>query len=99
MNSTTGEDYKKAYNTFIVSKFGYHTNNRYDHIPPQMHDGRSIYASFQSTPLWDQSHIENNRIKTNAEYRSFMINNATKLVKEQTYQFYNDMGYVKRFAE
>jgi hypothetical protein len=98
-----GENLNTAYpNTKQVIPqpyLGYHSNNKYDNFPPLMKDGRSITASWQPEAVLNNKIIQDNNIKSNWQYRKFLTNNAVKIIKHNTIDSLNDVGYYKRHTD
>ena len=80
------------------SSLGYTTNNIYPNIPPFMNDGRSLIASWQPEAIINNEIIKENNLKTNWEYRQFMINRADLIMEYNKKEAYNDIGYYKRYV-
>jgi hypothetical protein len=80
------------------SSLGYTTNNIYPSIPPFMSDGRSVIASWQPESIINKEIVKENNLKTNWEYRQFMIQNANSIIEYNRREAYNDIGYYKRFV-
>jgi hypothetical protein len=82
-----------------ASKYGYHTNNRYQGYPPLMQDGRSIEASFQPQAEWNNQVLKQSGIQSNWEYRQYLANNAEAIMKTNWEKAANDIGYFRRYSE
>jgi hypothetical protein len=80
------------------SSLGYATNNIYPNIPPFMNDGRSVIASWQPEAIINNDIIKEQNLKTNWEYRQFMINHADVIMEYNKREAYNDIGYYKRYV-
>ena len=85
--------------TIPLSSRGYHTNNKYPEFPPLMSDGRSIVASWQPEAATNADLIQSNNIKSNWEYRKYLINNAKEIREYNFRESCNDAGYYKRPAD
>jgi hypothetical protein len=85
-------DYKSSY-------LGYHSNNQYDNFPPLMQDGRSLIASYQPESVLNTYLLESNNIKSNWEYRKYLIENSQKIVEFNKKESENDIGYYMRQAD
>lgn len=87
-------------NCLIIPKssLGYATNNIYSNIPPFMSDGRSVFASWQPEAIINKEIIKDNNLKTNWEYRQFMIKNADSIMEYNKREACNDVGYYKRYV-
>lgn len=81
------------------NSFGYSTNNIYEEYPPLMSDGRTITASYQPDSVLNDKIIKENNIQSNWQYRNYLINNGTSIMKQNFTEASNDIGYVKRFNE
>ena len=81
------------------SSLGYNTNNKYPEFPPLMQDGRSITASYQPQSVINDMLIQNNNIKSNWEYRNYLINNGNKIMQYNFVESSNDVGYYKRYDD
>jgi hypothetical protein len=80
------------------SSLGYATNNVYSNIPPFMSDGRSVFASWQPEAIINKEIIKENNLRTNWEYRQFMIKNADSIMEYNKREACNDIGYYKRYV-
>ena len=85
--------------TIPKSSLGYNTNNKYEGFPPLMSDGRSITASWQPEAVINNDMIVNNNIKTNWEYRQYLIHNSKEIINYNFTEASNDVGYYKRYTE
>ena len=82
--------------TIPKSSLGYGTNNKYPEFPPLMTDGRSVIGSWQPESTENASLIESNGIKTNWQYRQFLMKNAQQIQEYNFRETCNDVGYFKR---
>jgi hypothetical protein len=82
--------------TIPLSSRGYNTNNKYPEFPPLMSDGRTITASWQPEAVLNADLIQSNNIKSNWEYRKYLINNAKEIREYNFRDACNDAGYYKR---
>ena len=82
-------DYKSSY-------LGYHSNNQYDNFPPLMQDGRSLIASYQPESVLNDYLVKSNNIKSNWEYRKYLIENSQKIAEYNKKESENDIGYYMR---
>jgi hypothetical protein len=80
------------------SSLGYKTNNVYPDYPPLMSDGRAIVASNQSDTIINYSFLKTSGVKTNWDYRNYLMNNSEKIRELNTLEAFNDVGYYKRFV-
>jgi len=80
------------------SQLGYHTNNVYDNFPPLMNDGRSVISAFQPEALTNNYLIEQLGIKSNYEYRKYLIDNAKDIMKYNCMNVSNDVGFTRRYV-
>lgn len=85
-------DYKSSY-------LGYHSNNQYDNFPPLMQDGRSLIASYQPESVLNTYLVESNNIKSNWEYRKYLIENSQKIMEYNKKESENDIGYYIRHVD
>lgn len=85
--------------TIPKSSLGYNTNNKYPEFPPLMMDGRSITASYQPESILNETLIHDNNIKSNWEYRKFLMNNSQQLMEYNFRESCNDSGYYKRYDD
>jgi hypothetical protein len=103
MFSTKPESIECAYpvirETIPQSKLGYSTNNIYDGYPPLMSDGRTITASYQPNAVLNDKIIQENNITSNWQYRKYLTDNGTQIMKQDFREASNDVGYVKRFND
>jgi len=82
--------------TIPRSSLGYGTNNKYPEFPPLMSDGRSIIGSWQPESTENANLIEANKIKSNWEYRDYLIKNSKDILEYNFREACNDVGYFKR---
>jgi hypothetical protein len=75
------------------SSFGYHTNNVYQGFPPLMADARSVVASWQPESYTNDRMIRENGIQSNWQYRQYLTQNATAIMKQNFSESANDIGY------
>jgi hypothetical protein len=80
------------------SSLGYKTNNIYPDYPPLMSDGRAIIATDQSETIINNSLLKDSGVKTNWEYRKYLMENSEKIREINTLEAFNDVGYYKRFV-
>lgn len=76
-----------------LSYDGYSTNNQYSDFPPMMNDGRSVVSSWQPESYMNKVHKEQNNIKSNWEYRQYLIKNANNMMAKEFNESANDSGY------
>ena len=67
------------------------SNNIHFDAPPLMDDGRN-YASWQQDAVSNNNIKVDANIKSNADYRKYLINNADKIIKLNQYQACNNCG-------
>lgn len=67
------------------------TNNIHFDSPPLMSDGRS-FASWQTQTDMDEHIRSANNIKSNWQYRQFLISNANDIMKCNMYESTNSLG-------
>jgi hypothetical protein len=75
------------------SSYGYHTNNVYQGFPPLMADARSLIASWQPESYTNDKLIRDNGIQSNWQYRQYLTQNATSIMKQNFSESANDIGY------
>lgn len=80
--------------TIPNSSLGYGTNNRHKQFPPLMSDGRSVVSSAQSAEVMNNKLIKENKIKSNWEYRQYMIKNGNTIMEYNYRESSNDTGYI-----
>lgn len=78
------------------SSLGYGTNNKYPEFPPLMCDGRSVIGSWQPESTENAHLIESNGIKSNWQYRQYLMKNSQQLQEYNFRETCNDVGYFKR---
>ena len=67
------------------------SNNIHFDSPPLMDDGRN-YSSWQQDAVSNNNIKVNANIKSNADYRKYLINNADKIIKINQYEACNNCG-------
>ncbi len=72
---------------------GYTTNNIYNGVPPLMMDGRSVIASYQPEAWLNESLLKESGVKSNYEYRQYLVNNAKDIMRRNFEESANDCGY------
>jgi hypothetical protein len=82
--------------TLPKSALGYGTNNKYPEFPPLMSDGRAVIGSWQPESTENANLIESNGIKSNWQYRRFLMKNAQQIQEYNFRESCNDVGYFKR---
>jgi len=82
--------------TVPQSALGYHANNKYAAFPPLMSDGRSITNTWQPESTLNAEIIQTNGIRSNWEYRQFLIQNGGHVAAYNFRESANDIGYFKR---
>jgi len=91
-------DYKNAYpdiiNKYPKSSLGYDTNNKYPFFPPLMNDGRSVISSWNPESIINDKIRNENGIKTNWEYRNYLIKNAVNIMNKNYNETANDTGFM-----
>lgn len=85
--------------TIPASSRGYHTNNKYDSVPPLMSDGRALQAAYQPLDVANMAWVKTSGVKTNWEYRKYLTANALDIMRQNYLESSNDCGYVARFAD
>ena len=97
-----GQELLKAYQPMgklPKSAFGYESHNVYKGVPPFMDDARALVASWQPEAVTNNNLLQSTGIKTNWEYRKYLTENAPSIMKTNTIESYNDVGYVNRFTD
>jgi hypothetical protein len=101
-NSFAPESIHSAYpiikETVPKSERGYNTNNKYSSFPPLMSDGRSITATWQHDAVTNHKLVQDNNIKSNWNYRKYLIDNAVNVMEQSFRESSNDAGYNSRFT-
>jgi hypothetical protein len=72
---------------------GYHTNNIYKGFPPLMNDSRAVIASWQPEASINNQILKKQQIKSNWEYRKYLQENASEIMKYNMDEACNDSGY------
>ena len=67
------------------------SNNIHFNSPALMDDGRN-YSSWQQDALCNDNIKKDANIKSNADYRKYLINNADKIIKINQYEACNNCG-------
>ena len=67
------------------------SNNIHFDSPPLMDDGRN-YSSWQQDAVSNNNIKVDANIKSNADYRKYLINNADKIIRLNQYQACNNCG-------
>jgi hypothetical protein len=80
----------------VSIKSEYHLNNQYRDFPPLTNDGRNVNSSWQPGAVVNEHLIQKNNIKSNWEYRRFLVNNANQIRNELFESSLNDTGYSLR---
>jgi hypothetical protein len=82
--------------TIPSSSLGYGTNNKYPEFPPLMSDGRAIVSSWQPESIINDDLIQSNGIRSNWQYRKYLVNNSKDIMEYNFRESCNDVGYYKR---
>jgi hypothetical protein len=64
-----------------------------------MSDGRSIVASYQPESTVNNQILQENSIKSNWEYRNYLVANATQIMEKNFRESSNDTGYFAKQYE
>jgi hypothetical protein len=80
------------------SSLGYSTNNIYPGFPPKTADGRNIIASHQPEAVLNNNLVEQYNIKSNWEYRQFLIENSQEIIRQNFNEAATDVGYTERYV-
>ncbi len=73
---------------------GYSTNNIYAGVPPKMSDGRAAIAAYQPEAIQNDILVKESGVKSNWEYRQYLIHNADKIIARNFEEAANDIGFV-----
>ena len=98
-NETLGCAYPILKENNPKSSLGYSTNNQYKDFPPIMSDSRAVFASWQPESIINNELLKESGIKTNWQYRKYMINNANQIMNYNMTESCNDIGYYKRLYD
>jgi hypothetical protein len=82
-----------------LSTLGYATNNVYPTFPANMGDSRSLIASYQPEAILNSNLIKQSGVKSNWEYRKYLIDNSKEIAESNFREACNDCGYFERFRE
>jgi hypothetical protein len=63
-----------------------------------MSDGRSLIATYQSETDTNAIMMKSNGIKSNWQYRNYLIDNGASIMRENFKEACNDVGYFERFS-
>ena len=80
-----------------VSRLGYATNNVYPDFPSNMGDSRSLIASYQPEAILNDNLIKQSGVKSNWEYRKYLIDHSQEIAESNFREACNDCGYFERF--
>jgi len=83
----------------MSNNLGYNTNNRHSEFPPLMSDGRAVPSSYQPESVINNDIIIQNNIKSNWEYRQYLINNAAAIMENNYKDACNDSGCTAKIYE
>ena len=93
----TGESLQTAYQQFpALPTKGYQLNNQHNNVPPKMNDGRTILASWQPNAVVNEKLLQDNGIKSNWQYRRYLMNNSKTICENLLQDSLNDVGYSVR---
>jgi len=81
------------------SIYGYQTHNLYKDVPPMMSDGRVIVASWQPEAVVNNNLVKMAGFTSNWQYRQYLTNNASGIIKQNLAETMNDIGYIARYAQ
>jgi len=95
-SQSVGSAYPTMKETIPLSERGYHTNNKYNNIPPFMNDGRSITNTNQQQSVMNAKLAEDNKITSNWQYREYLTKNADTIMRDNYFNSANDVGYHSR---
>ena len=68
------------------------SNNIHLNFPPIMNDGRN-FANWYPGAVINENIRKNLNVKSDFEYRQYLINNADKIIKNNQFDSCNDCGY------
>ena len=85
--------------TIPRSTLGYGTNPVYPGFPPIMMDGRAIVASDQPEAVLNNALIKELGIQSNWQYRNYLTQNASDIMRYNYRESSNDVGYFKRYTD
>lgn len=89
--------YSCEQSTRPVSLLGYATNNVYPNHPAVMGDSRSLVASYQPEAILNDNLIKQSGVKSNWEYRKYLVDNSKEIAEVNFREACNDCGYFERF--
>ena len=69
------------------------SNNVYFDLPPMMEDGRVFDERKTESQIMHENMIKNNSIKTNADYRNYLANNADSIISYNQVESYHQTGF------
>ena len=72
---------------------GYHLNNQQQGFPPLMHDSRALIACWQPEASINNQILQTQKIKSNWQYRKYLQENASEIMKYNMEEACNDSGY------
>jgi hypothetical protein len=82
-----------------TSSKGYATNNQYKGVPPKMSDSRALVASWQPQSEINGRIIQENNLKSNWQYRRYMMDNADAIRECNAREAYTDVGYYEPYQD
>ena len=82
-----------------ASLYNYQTHNLYANYPPMMNDGRVLVASWQPEAVTNNNLLKLSGVTSNWQYRRYLTENATGIIKQNQAETMNDIGYVARYAK
>jgi len=82
-----------------TSSKGYTTNNQYHGVPPMMSDSRALIASWQPQSELNGRIIQENNLKSNWQYRKYMMDNADAIREYNAREAYTDVGYYEPYQD
>jgi hypothetical protein len=69
------------------------SNNVYFDLPPMMDDGRVFEEHKTESQIMHQNMIKDNSIRTNADYRKYLANNADSIISYNQVESYHQTGF------
>lgn len=98
LNTSQGQCIYKAYSNIEepIPSTGYQSNNKYANFPPKMNDGRSVHASWQPGAVVNEAMLQESGIKSNWQYRKYLVENGDHIRRQNFLYACNDTGYFIR---
>ena len=96
LTSSRGSSIYDAYPNVHIPSVAYQSNNKYTNFPPIMNDGRSVHAAWQPGAVVNEAIRKENNIKSNWQYRKYLVENSEEIKSHNFKQACNDVGYYVR---